>query len=114
MFISNAYAQVGGAATTMDALYSFLFQVIAILFIFYLFYFRPMLKKSKEHQKMVMALKKGDKVIIGDGILGKVVNANDDNLEVDIAPNTTVTVLRQSVKAQPEPAPANQNQKNKK
>jgi len=113
MFISEAYAQAGNTATTADSLYSFLFQVIAILFIFYLFYFRPMLKKSKEHQKMVDALKKGDKVIIGDGILGKVVNANSDNLEVEIASNTTVTVLRQSAKAMPEPAPANQNQKKK-
>lgn len=116
MFISNAYAQVEGAATTADSMYGFLFQIVAILFIFYLFYFRPMIKKTKQHQQMVMALKKGDKIVVGDGIFGKVVKTEDNTLEVEIAPNTNITILRQAVKTilSDEPKPANTNQKDKK
>ena len=116
MFISNAYAQVEAAASTADSMYSFLFQIVAVLFIFYLFYFRPMVKKSKDHQKMVMGLKRGDQVIVSEGIFGKVSKTDDNTIEVEIAPNTNITVLRQSVKQIliDEPKPANQNQKHKK
>lgn len=77
-------------------------QFIPLLAIFAIFYFliiRPQQKRMKEHQTFITALKKGDRVVTGGGIIGTVVSAPDGATEitVDLNDSTRVTVLRSTV-----------------
>jgi len=69
--------------------------LILIFFIFYFFLIRPQQKKVKEHKAMVENLKKGDKVVTSGGITGTISRVVDnDKVEVEIADNITVEVVR--------------------
>ena len=73
-------------------------QFITLILIFVIFYFfliRPQQKKVKEHRAMVENLKKGDKVVTSGGITGTITRVVDnDKVEVEIADNVTVEVVR--------------------
>ncbi len=69
--------------------------LILIFVIFYFFLIRPQQKKVKEHKAMVESLKKGDKVVTSGGITGIITRVIDnDKIEVEIADNVTVEVIR--------------------
>ena len=69
--------------------------LILIFVIFYFFLIRPQQKKVKEHKAMVENLKKGDKVVTSGGITGTISRVVDnDKVEVEIADNVTVEVVR--------------------
>ena len=69
--------------------------LILIFVIFYFFLIRPQQKKVKEHKAMVESLKKGDKVVTSGGITGVISRVIDnDKVEVEIADNVTVEVIR--------------------
>ena len=69
--------------------------LILIFVIFYFFLIRPQQKKVKEHRAMVEGLKKGDKIVTSGGITGTITRVIDDEkVEVEIADNVTVEVIR--------------------
>ena len=69
--------------------------LILIFVIFYFFIIRPQQKKVKEHRAMVESLKKGDKIVTSGGITGTITRVIDnDKVEVEIADNVTVEVIR--------------------
>ncbi|MDR1025921.1 MAG: preprotein translocase subunit YajC [Lactobacillus sp.] len=117
MFISEAFAQTTGALGG-DSYTSIIFQLVAIFIIFYLLLIRPQQKRYKQHTLMLNAVKKGDKVVTGGGIFGKVVNAEGEELVIEIAPQVNITVLRASIKevidTNAKKTPANTNTKGKK
>jgi preprotein translocase subunit YajC len=55
------------------------------------------MKRQKEHKTMVEALAKGDEVITGGGMLGKVVKIGEQYLTVEIASGVEIQVQRTSV-----------------
>jgi preprotein translocase subunit YajC len=68
---------------------------------------RPQQKRQREHVNMVEALRRGDTVITQGGLVGKVAKVADDEIEIDIAENTRVSVIKTmiiSVRAKGEPA----------
>ena len=68
MLISTAYAQTGGGIGGLDFV-----QFLPIVLIFVVFYFlliRPQQKKMKTHKDMLGALRRGDRVVTGGGIIG--------------------------------------------
>ena len=73
-------------------------QFIPLILIFVIFYFFLIIlqqKKVKEHKAMVESLKKGDKVVTSGGITGTISRVIDnDKVEVEIADNVTVEVVR--------------------
>ncbi len=69
-----------------------------IIFIFYFMIIRPQSKRQKERQKMLEAMKKGDKVIVG-GIHGKIVGMEDKSVLVEIADNVKIKVEKSAVSA---------------
>ena len=93
--ISPAYAQAAGDST------STIMQMapLALIFVvFYLFLIRPQQKKAKELKGMLDAIKRGDRVVTGGGIIGTVAKiANNDEVLIDIAENTRVRVLRATI-----------------
>lgn len=76
------------------------FGFIPLILMFVIFYFlliRPQQKKAKEHQAMVSALKKGDKVITASGIYGVITKVEDNDVHVEIAENVRVKMIRANV-----------------
>ncbi len=72
--------------------------IIAIFAIMYFFMFRPQSKKAKEHREMVAALKRGDRVVVANGILGVVSKIIDDaEITVEVAPGVEIKAVRSSV-----------------
>jgi preprotein translocase subunit YajC len=108
MLISPAYAQ-GTGLMDQSALVQFL-PFIMIFIVFYFLLIRPQQKKQKDHKTMLSALRRGDRIVTGGGMLGTVNRVvNDNEVEVDIAPGVRVRLLRStiaSVLAKPDPAAA--------
>ena len=72
--------------------------LILIFVIFYFFLIRPQQKKIKNHKFMVSQLKRGDEIITSGGIIGKIEKVSDnDQIELTIAENVTVTIIRSTV-----------------
>jgi preprotein translocase subunit YajC len=95
VLISNAYAQAA-QNTTEAGLGAFLPFILMIVVLYFLM-IRPQMKRSKEHRSMVDALSKGDEVITGGGIAGKVTEVSDNFVQVEIAANTVVAVQKQTI-----------------
>ena len=112
MLISVAYAQGTGITGIFDN-QSALIQFLPLVLIFVVFYFlliRPQQRKAKDHKTMLDALRRGDRVVTGGGIIGTVARVeNPEEVTVDIADGVRVRVLRStisSVLAKPDPAAA--------
>jgi preprotein translocase subunit YajC len=58
-------------------------------------------------KRMIAALKRGDRVVTGGGIIGVVQKTKNGEVEVEIAPNVRVTVLRDTVSSVVKPTAAN-------
>jgi preprotein translocase subunit YajC len=91
--LGNLYAADGAAASPLGGL----FPLIIIFVIFYFFLIRPQQKKAKEHQKMINALKKDDQVLSSGGIYGTVTAVKGDIVEVKIADNVRVQMVKSAV-----------------
>ena len=95
MFSSPAYAATGGAASGGAA--SFFVQIFPLLLIFVIFYFlliRPQQRRMKEHQRMVTDVKPRDTAITSGGLIGKVTKVEDHEIELEVAPNVKVRVVK--------------------
>jgi preprotein translocase subunit YajC len=96
MFIAPAHAQGTGGGS------DFFIQLVPILLMFVIFYLlllRPQQQRAKAHREMVANLRRGDTVVTSGGIIGKVTKVRDDNneIEVEIADNTRVRVIKGTV-----------------
>ena len=69
----------------------------SIIAIFYFMIIRPQQKRQKQHQAMLEALKKGDKVVVSGGIHGVVAGFDEKTVLVQIADNVKIKVERASV-----------------
>jgi len=78
---------------------STLVMFAAIIAIFYFMIIRPQSKRQKERQKMLGAMKKGDKVVTSGGIHGKIVAMEDKTVLVEISDNVKVKVDKSAVTA---------------
>jgi preprotein translocase subunit YajC len=103
MFISEALAQTATAAAAPQGdLFSQLGTFAPLVLIFIVFYFlmiRPQQKRQKEHQALVRAAKRGDRIVTSGGILGVITKANDgdSDVEVEIAQGIKVRVVRTAI-----------------
>ena len=74
--------------------------LILIFVIFYFFLIRPQQKKVKDHKDMVSSLKRGDEVITGGGLVGKIEKViGDDRVDVQISENITVQVVQSTIQS---------------
>ncbi len=79
----------GGAGSfTMPIFLILMFAAMYFLMI------RPQQKKQKEHQAMLNAIQKGDKIQTNGGLIGKVTGVEASELTVEIAPQIRVKVSR--------------------
>lgn len=94
-FISDAFAE-GAAASQAPGLEGLIFP-LAILVFFYLLFIRPQSKRGKEQKAMLAALNKGTEVVTNGGLLGRVVDLDENFVQVEIAENTVVQVQRHAI-----------------
>jgi preprotein translocase subunit YajC len=82
---------------------------LLIFVIFYLLMIRPQQRRVKEHQAAIAAVKKGDDVVTGGGIRGRVTKVGDDEVEVEVAQGVKVRVVKSTISAviNPNAKPAN-------
>jgi preprotein translocase subunit YajC len=81
-----------------------LITVVPLILMFIIFYFlliRPQQKKAKEHQEMISALKKGDKVITSGGIYGVVTKVEDNDVQIEISENVKIKIIRSHIAGKP-------------
>ena len=99
MFISEAFAQTAapGGAGSADILMS----ILPFLLIFVVMYFliiRPQRAAMKRRDELLKNIRRGDQVVTGGGIVGKVTKVVDDNeLEVEVAEGVKLRVVRSGV-----------------
>ncbi len=96
MFITPAHAQAAGAAGQAGAAGGIL-GLLPLVLIFVAFYFlmiRPQQKRMKELQGAIAAVKKGDQVVTGGGLIGKVTRVEDEQVELELAPNVKVRAVK--------------------
>lgn len=76
-------------------------QLAPLLFITLIVYFivlRPQQRRAREQKDALKNVRRGDTVVTNGGILGKVTKAVDETeVEVEIAQNVRVRVLRQAI-----------------
>ena len=68
-----------------------------MIFLMYFFMLRPQSKQRKEHQAMLTALKKGDKVVTVGGIYGVVTNVKEKTVIIKVADNVKLEMLRSGI-----------------
>jgi preprotein translocase subunit YajC len=109
MFISPAYAQALGGGSPQDTLTTFVLPMALIFVVFYFFMIRPQQQKQKQTKAMLEALRRGDRVVTAGGLIGTIVKADTDEVQVEIAEGVRVRVVRSTVStvlSKPEPVAA--------
>ena len=95
-FISDALAEAAPAAQQAPGLEGLLFPLGIFLFFYFLF-IRPQSKKNKEHKKMVESLGKGSEVVTNGGVLGKVVDLDENFVLLEVGDNLILQVQRHAI-----------------
>ena len=76
---------------------SFFIQTIPLVLVFVIFWFlliRPQQRKMREHQAEIAAVKKGDRVVTGGGLIGKVTKVDENEIELEVAQGVKVRVVK--------------------
>ena len=88
---------------------SFFIQTIPLVLVFVIFWFlmiRPQQRRAKEHAAQIAAVKKGDRVVTGGGLIGKVTKVGDSEVEVELGANMRVMVVKSTLTQVGQPAVA--------
>jgi len=96
IFIPLLMAPVGDGAAQGDAWQAFI-PFIAVIAIFYFLIIRPQNKKRKETDKMISALKKGDKIVTIGGLYGTITNVKETTVIIKVDDNVKLEFLRSAI-----------------
>lgn len=93
--ISSAYAQA--APAQQEPGFAGLVLPLAILLMFFLLFVLPQHRRAREQKKMVESLAKGVEVVTNGGVLGRIVDLDENFVQLEIDDNTVVNVQRHAV-----------------
>jgi len=96
MTISNILLFMPQEGQEGGGLMAFL-PLILIVIVFYMFFIRPQMKKTKEQKKYRESLKKGDKIITIGGIHGKILEVRDKTFIIEVDGGNKLTIERSAV-----------------
>ncbi|HSH57290.1 MAG TPA: preprotein translocase subunit YajC [Halomonas sp.] len=96
-FIAPAYAQDAPAGGGIAQIV----MLVGFVAIFYFLLWRPQAKRAKQHKQLIAGLAKGDEIVIGGGMLGRITKVSDDSefLTMEITEGTQVNVQKSAVAA---------------
>lgn len=94
-----AQAQTGspGAAGSSGGGFNLFVPLIFFLIIFYFILIRPQSQRQKQQQKLVNALKTGDRVVTNSGIHGLIANVKDSTVLVKVADNVKIEMEKSAI-----------------
>ncbi len=96
MLWSVAMAQTA-AQGPRPGLFEQLFPIVLIIGVFYFFIIRPQAKKAKTHQEFLGQLKRGDSVVTGSGILGRIEGLTEKFITLEISDGVRIKILRSAI-----------------
>ena len=98
MFSSPAFAQTAGASSQSGAaMFVQFFPLLMIFVIFYVLMIRPQQRRMKEHRATIDAVKKGDTVVTGGGLIGKITRVDEGEVEIELGANIRVKALKSTL-----------------
>lgn len=97
MFITPAFAQTAGGQASGAGILVQMAPLVLIFVVFYFLLIRPQQKKMKEHKAKIDAVKKGDQVVTGGGLVGKVARVDDIYVDVELAPGMKVKAVKSTL-----------------
>jgi preprotein translocase subunit YajC len=74
-----------------------LLPLVLILLVFWFLIIRPQRRRQQQLTATQSSLGVGSEVMLTSGIFGRVVSLDDETIQLEIAPGTTVKVTRQAV-----------------
>jgi preprotein translocase subunit YajC len=95
--ISDAWAQAPAPTGGQPSLIGTLLFPILLIVVFYFLLIRPQTKRAKEHKQMVEALKKGDEIVTGGGVLGRVTEIGNNFVQLEVAEGIQLRVQKGAV-----------------
>jgi preprotein translocase subunit YajC len=96
LLMANPQAADGAQGGAAGGFMTFL-PFVAIIAIFYFLIIRPQNKKQKETQKMLAALKKGDKVVTIGGVHGTIQSVKEQSVVLKVDDNTKIEFSRSAI-----------------
>lgn len=97
MFITPAFAQTAGGSASGASIAMQMLPLVLIFAVFYLLLLRPQQQRMKAHKAKIGAVKKGDSVVTGGGLVGKVARVDDIYVELELAPGMKVKAVKSTL-----------------
>ncbi len=115
MFTTLAYAmgQAPSGGGQGNPLIAFM-PLILLFVIFYFLLIRPQQKRAKEHREMLNSLKRGDYVLTGGGLYGRIVDIDGDIVTLSVAPNVEIKINKNFISSKAQSGIIEETSKNKK
>ena len=98
--LSSCTATSTGTTSSTSSTQSFLIMIGFIVLLFVMMYFltiRPQRKRQQEHQKMMQAIQRGDRVITIGGLYGTVESINEDSVTIKVEGGTTMRFIKSAI-----------------
>ncbi|WP_374599042.1 preprotein translocase subunit YajC [Brevundimonas sp.] len=70
---------------------------VPVIILFYFMLIRPQQKQMKAHRELIAGLKRGDRVIMSNGMKGKITRVENEEVMVEIAQGVNVAVVRSMI-----------------
>src|SRR5476649_2201188 len=102
MFATPAFAQAATGAAAQGGLLGALLTNPLLMFVplialYYFLILRPQARRAKEHTAMLGAVKRGDTVVLGNGMVGKVTRVEEKEAMVEIATGVNARVIKSMI-----------------
>jgi preprotein translocase subunit YajC len=99
MIFTEAFAQSATPSSSpLGSGFDILILFLPMIVVFYFLIFRPQRQQMKKREEILKNIRRGDQVVLGGGLVGKVTKVVDDNeLEAEIADGVKVRVVRSMV-----------------
>ena len=95
--INTSLLAAAAAPSGTAAFFLNVFPLVLVFIIFWFLMIRPQQKRMREHQAQIAAVKKGDRVVTGGGLIGKVTKVSDSEVEVELAQGIRVTAVKSTL-----------------
>ncbi len=92
LLLAPAAADAGAPPTWLTWL-----PIVAMFAVFWFLILRPQMKRQKEHQAKLSQIKKGDQVLTGGGLLGKVTRVDEHYVDLELGQNVKVKALKSTI-----------------
>ncbi|MBM3574890.1 MAG: preprotein translocase subunit YajC [Alphaproteobacteria bacterium] len=95
---SGAQPDAAAQQPSLPDLFAQLVPIFVVMGIVYILVIRPRARREKEQLAQLRNVRRGDTLVTSSGIIGKVTKSiDDDEVEVEIAPNVRVRLLRSAI-----------------